>query len=193
MIPRKQVSRRSEHQKPKKRHGLEWQEPLLGSAVLLLLVTTFPLVRTWLFSGAGLESSLILYGSRRGNRILPSIPLWTVLATLNLLYAICSTSWLLHDVFISACWVFVGLTCLFQFPSAAHYARRGLRKALGKQPHFIKDKIALFNLPALEVDTDVDGLMVIRGVTISLSSLTFVVHGIELGRGLVCSMDRVCR
>lgn len=60
-------------------------------------------------------------------------------------------------------------------------ARRGLRKLLGGQPHFVKDKLALFNLPALEIDTDVNGLFVIRGVTISFSTLTLVAHGIELG------------
>lgn len=109
------------------------------------------------------------------------MPLWTLLATFNLIYAICSTSWLLHGAFTALCWVFVCLTGLFQSPSVAHYARKTLRKALGSHPHFIKDKIALFNLPALEIDTEVDGLMVMRGVTISLSSLSLVVHGIELG------------
>jgi hypothetical protein len=60
-------------------------------------------------------------------------------------------------------------------------ARRGLRKVLGGQPHLIRDKLALFNLPALEIDTDVDGLLVIRGITISFSTLTLIAHGIELG------------
>ena len=46
-------------------------------------------------------------------------------------------------------------------------------------------RIALFNLPALEIDTDVDGLFVIRGVTFSLSSFTLVAHGIELGKSAV--------
>ncbi|KAK3717651.1 hypothetical protein LTR37_005718 [Vermiconidia calcicola] len=60
------------------------------------------------------------------------------------------------------------------------FARRNLRRWL-RQLHFTRDKIALFNLPALEIDTDVNGLFVIRGVTISLSSLSLVAHGIELG------------
>lgn len=60
-------------------------------------------------------------------------------------------------------------------------ARRGLRKVLGGQSHFIRDKLALFDLPALEIDTDVEGLLVIRGVTISFSTLTVIAHGIELG------------
>lgn len=65
----------------------------------------------------------------------------------------------------------------------ARYARRALRKVLKEYgSHFVKDKIALFNLPALEIDTEVDGLMVIRGVTLSLSSLTLVAHGVEVGK-----------
>jgi hypothetical protein len=72
------------------------------------------------------------------------------------------------------------LTSLLQFNLAADLARRYLRLVL-KQLHFTRDKIALFNLPAMEIDTEVDGLLVIRGVTIQLSTLTLVAHGIELG------------
>ncbi|KAK4610571.1 hypothetical protein CLAFUW4_14003 [Fulvia fulva] len=50
-------------------------------------------------------------------------------------------------------------------------------------------RIALFNLPALEIDTDVDGLFVIRGVTFSLSSFTLVAHGIELGLKLTDDIE----
>ncbi|KAK4496435.1 hypothetical protein PRZ48_012415 [Zasmidium cellare] len=189
MIPRKPVPRRSEHHKPRRSSVSEWQEPILGGAVLVLLGAAFPLARKWLLSGAGIESCLIVWGSRTESRVFPSIPLWTVLATINLIYAISSTSWLLNGLFATICWMSIGLTSLFQFPKAAHYARRALRKTLGKHPHFIKDKIALFNLPALEIDTEVDGLMVMRGVTISLSSLTLVVHGIELGLKLADEIE----
>jgi hypothetical protein len=47
--------------------------------------------------------------------------------------------------------------------------------------HFINDQIAFFDLPALEIDTEVKGLFVIRGVTLSLSTLTLVAHGVEAG------------
>lgn len=67
-------------------------------------------------------------------------------------------------------------------------ARRALR-ALLKHLHFIDDKIAFFNIPALEIDTDVDGLMVLRGVTFSLSNLSFVVHGVEVGIKLSDDME----
>ena len=72
------------------------------------------------------------------------------------------------------------LTCLFQFEFAANFARKNLRLLL-RDMHFTRDRIALFNLPALEIDTEVSGLMVVRGVTISLSDLTVVAHGIEVG------------
>lgn len=58
-----------------------------------------------------------------------------------------------------------------------------------KQLHFIDDKIAFFNIPALEIDTEVDGLMVLRGITFSLSSLSFVVHGVEVGIKLSDDME----
>jgi hypothetical protein len=66
--------------------------------------------------------------------------------------------------------------------------RRKLR-ALLRELHFIDDKIAFFNIPALEIDTDVDGLMVLRGITFSLSTLSFVVHGVEVGIKLSDDME----
>lgn len=154
--------------------------PVLASSVLVLLLASTCWARRWLLSGCAIESLLLLYGYGYGIRILAAIPLWTLLATLNLVYAVCSTSWLLYGAFAAACYPVVLLTCLAQFSLVADFARKALRKML-RHLHFTKDKIALFNLPALEIDTDVDGLMVIRGLTISLSSLTIVAHGIELG------------
>jgi hypothetical protein len=155
---------------------------ILATSLLILLVSSLVWARRWLWSGAAIESLLLIYGWEMEGRILPYIPLWTVLSTLNVIYAVCSTSWLLHILFSMACWPLLFITCLSQFPSVSDLARRSLRKALREYPsHFIRDKIALFNLPALEIDTDVDGLMVIRGITISLSSLTLVAHGIEVG------------
>ena len=50
-----------------------------------------------------------------------------------------------------------------------------------KELHFINDKIAFFDIPALEIDTEVDGLMVLQGITFSLSTLSFTVYGVEVG------------
>ncbi|RDW78478.1 hypothetical protein BP5796_06330 [Coleophoma crateriformis] len=97
-----------------------------------------------------------------------------------MLYALCATSWLLYWVFAAVCYEATFLTCLFQFDAFGHFARKSLRKLL-KQLQFIDDKIAFFNIPALEIDTEVDGLMVIRGVTVSLSNLSLTAHGVEVG------------
>lgn len=101
----------------------------------------------------------------------------------------CSTSWLLNFVFAAITYPCIFLTCLNQFPKAAFFARQALRKVLGGQPHFIRDKLALFNLPALEIDTTVNGLFVIRGVTISFSTLTIIAHGVELGLKLTGDIE----
>lgn len=78
--------------------------------------------------------------------------------------------------------------CLFQFPVVGNFVRRNLR-ALLKELHFVDDKIAFFNIPALEIDTEVDGLLVLRGITFSLSTLSFVVHGVEVGIKLSDDME----
>lgn len=73
------------------------------------------------------------------------------------------------------------MACLFQFDAPGRLARRSLRKTFLRELHFINDQIAFFDLPALEIDTEVKGLFCIRGVTLSLSTLTLVAHGIEAG------------
>jgi hypothetical protein len=69
-------------------------------------------------------------------------------------------------------------------------ARVGFRKV-----HHFHEKRAFFNIPALDIDTDVDGLMVIGGLTISSSELTItiVAHGIELGIKLSDDMELAIR
>jgi hypothetical protein len=91
-------------------------------------------------------------------------------------------------VFSALCYPTGFLICLFQFKIVGNFARKNLRRVL-KQLHFIDDKIAFFDIPALEIDTEVDGLMVLRGITFSLSSLSFVVHGIEVGIKLSDDME----
>lgn len=82
----------------------------------------------------------------------------------------------------------VALVSVCQFRSVARHVRKGARSLL-KQLHFIDDKVAFFDIPALEIDTDVDGLMVLRGITFSLSTLSFVVHGVEVGIKLSDDME----
>jgi hypothetical protein len=151
----------------------------LASIAALTLIFSWPL--RWIISGAPQLIYALLLGESKGNRILPFVPLWTVFATVNLVYAVCSTSWLLYWVFWASCWPTVIVACLFQFDAPAGLARRTLRKTFLRDLHFIKDQIAFFDLPALEIDTEVKGLFVIRGVTLSLSTLTLVAHGVEAG------------
>jgi len=73
------------------------------------------------------------------------------------------------------------VTCLFQFNAPGALARRLLRRTFLRDLHFIDDQISFFDLPALEIDTEVKGLFVVRGVTLSLSTMTLVAHGIEAG------------
>lgn len=159
---------------------------ILLSSSVVLLASALPWARRWLLAGAAIESALVLYGASTGSRVLPEVSLWLLLSVFNLAYAVASTSWLLHGGFVALCYPLIFLTCLSQFDSASDLARRWLRKLL-RGLHFTRDKIALFNLPALEIDTDVSGLFVARGITISLSSLTIVAHGIELGMLSPCS------
>lgn len=122
----------------------------------------------------------VLLGASKGYRVLPFMPLWTLIATLNLVYAVSSTSWLLYGFFVAACYPAIFLSCLFQFSFVADMVRRTLRSLL-KQLHFVNDKIAFFDIPALEIDVDVVGLLVIRGLSVSLSTLTIIAHGVEVG------------
>ncbi|KAF1945498.1 hypothetical protein EJ02DRAFT_451529 [Clathrospora elynae] len=151
----------------------------LAGTFLATLALSWPL--RWAISGAPILVYAILLGEAYGHRILPFVPLWTVFSTVNLVYAICSTSWLLYWVFWACCWPTIFVTCLFQFDAPAALARRTLRKTFLRDLHFINDQIAFFDLPALEIDTEVKGLFVIRGVTLSLSTLTLVAHGVEAG------------
>ncbi|KAK6586859.1 hypothetical protein PZA11_000149 [Diplocarpon coronariae] len=171
-------------------HSIErvLKSPLLFAFLTLILSALYRWPRRWVLSGAPVLQFFVLLGDSSGYRILPSIALWPVFATLNLGYSVCSTSWLLYGLFAALCYPAVCLVCLFQFEAVGHVARSGLRNLL-KQLHFIDDKIAFFNLPALEIDTDVDGLMVLRGVTFSLSNLSFVVHGVEVGIKLSDDME----
>ncbi|KAF2089616.1 hypothetical protein K490DRAFT_36956 [Saccharata proteae CBS 121410] len=153
---------------------------------LLLALQNWPW--RWVLSGAPLLTYSLLLGASKGTRIFPAIPLWTILTTLNLLYAVAATSWLLYWFFAAGCYTVLPFSCLFQFDAVANFARKRLRTVL-KELHFMNDKIAFFDLPALEIDTEVDGLMVIRGLTISLSTLTIVAHGVEVGVKLSDDME----
>ena len=130
-------------------------------------------------SGAPALTLFVLLGEVNGRRVMPFTNLWSILMTVNLAYAVASTSWLLYWGFTALCYPSIFLVCLVQFEIVGALTRRTMRE-LVKQLHFIDDKIGLFEIPALEFDTEVDGLMVLRGITFSLSTLSFTIHGIEV-------------
>ena len=183
LIPKIRRASPAEQQKT-----LRISTPLLFGAFVALLASLFRWSRRWLISGSPILTFLLLLGASKGHRVLPVIPLWTLLPIINLSYAVASTSWLLYAFFVGSCYPSIFLVCLFQFDWAANLARRRLRQVL-KQVQFVNDNVALFDIPALEIDTEVDGLMVIRGITLSLSRLTLVAHGVEVGIKLSDDME----
>ena len=189
LIPRTKLSDPSKQEKiDPVRNLCGIPTPILFSATTALLIALYEWPRRWLVSGCPVLTCCILLGASNGYRIAPFISLWTLIATLNLVYAVAATSWLLYGIFIAGCYPTIFLTCLFQFDTVADIIRRNLRSLL-KQLQFIEDKIAFFDIPALEIDTDVAGLMVVRGLTFSLSALTVVAHGVELGIKLSDDME----
>ncbi|KAG6000679.1 hypothetical protein E4U54_001337 [Claviceps lovelessii] len=154
--------------------------PAIFAATTLVQLGLFQWARRWAISGAPVLTLFILQGEAQGRRILPFAHVWSLFTTINLVYAVASTSWLLYWGFAAICYPAILVTCLFQFEAVSAFARRVLRVFI-RQLHFIGDKIALFDIPALEIDTEVDGLLVLRGITFSLSTLSFEVHGVEVG------------
>jgi hypothetical protein len=127
--------------------------PVLFSATVALLVALYEWPRKWLISGTPILTFIIILGAAKGYRVLPFVPLWTLLTTLNLAYSISATSWLLYWIFAVFCYPVIFLVCLFQFDAVAKFVRRNIRKIL-KELQFVNDKIAFFNIPALEIDVD---------------------------------------
>lgn len=167
---------------------ISFSAPVLFSAFVAFSVSKWEWSVRWLISGTPLLTFLILFGAWKGYRILPIIPLWTLISTLNLVYAVAATSWLLYGLLTAGIYPAIFFTCLFQFDLVARIVRKALRKFI-IQLQFVQDTIAFFNIPALEIDVDVDGLMVVRGLTLSLSTLTVVAYGIEVGIKLADDME----
>lgn len=76
------------------------------------------------------------------------------------------------------------MTILFTFVSVApgvSSAIRAILRPLFSQAHLTNDVIAGFDLPALHLDVGLEGLLTIRGWTLSLSTMTIELHGVEAG------------
>jgi hypothetical protein len=154
--------------------------PYLFAATSVLSVALFSWPLKWILSGSAILTFTILSGAANGHRILPFFNIWSLLLLINLSYGVAATSWLLHGVFVASCYPAIFFTCLFQFDPVGRFVRRRVRNVL-KQLEFIDDQIAFFDIPALEIDVDVNGLMNIRGMTFCLSSLMIIAHGVEVG------------
>jgi hypothetical protein len=158
----------------------------LGVTVGLLVTFRWPL--RWLLSGTPVLTYILWLGEGTSYRVQPFIPLWTLVILINLTYSIAATSWLLFSMYLPACYFTIVVASLYQFNLAARLLRSALGSVL-EQPQFIHDKVAFFNIPALEIDTEGRGLMVVRGVTFSLLHLSLVAHGVEVGIKLSDDME----
>lgn len=157
---------------------------LLAVLVVVLLSSSTTHSLAWLKSGAAIETLLITYSSFTNTRLGQSLPLLPTIASLNLLYAVASTSWLLYSLFAALCYPLAGLTVILVFPWASRTLTRWLGRLL-KQSRIAGDKIVITNLPGLEFDPGVvSGLIVVRGLTLSLSDLRIEAYGIEAGESI---------
>lgn len=168
------------------RPGLAALQSQALSIALVAIITLFQPSARWSVSGAPLLMCLLIAAGEQ--RMLASVPLWALVALIHSAYTIVAPSWILRSAFTAACWPTSFVISLYQFPVVSGFVRRHLRKALLRL-QFTADMIALFDLPALEIDQDVDGLLVIRGITVSLSSLTITVHGVEVGIKLTNDLE----
>ncbi|PVH95148.1 hypothetical protein DM02DRAFT_166198 [Periconia macrospinosa] len=156
--------------------------------VAATLAATALLSWNWIISGTPLLLCSLFLGEWNGRRVLPWLPLWAIFTTLNFTYIVATTSWLLFWSFTAFCYSAILLSSLFQFAYVARFVRHRCRKVL-RHVLFIQDRIGLFDLPALEIDTDTVGLFVLRGLTIELSTLTATAYGVEVGVKLDNDME----
>ncbi|KAI1339184.1 hypothetical protein F5Y15DRAFT_80944 [Xylariaceae sp. FL0016] len=168
------------------------KKPASAFALLTWLAVTLlgPLILRWPWIASGtpfLLVSLIL-GEWHGRRVVQWLPLWAIFTTINFAYVVAASSWLILWAYAALCYPAIILSCLFQFDAAANWARRRARGLL-RHVSFVQDTVGLFDLPALEIDTDTTGLFVVRGLTLSLSTLTATAYGIEVGVKLSDDME----
>ena len=149
----------------------------LSALAVCALAFVFGWVRSWLFSGSAVESLLILFGPL----LQTVVPPWALVLCLNAIYAVASTSWLLHIVFTIFCWPLVVATSIAQYVLISSFTRGKLRWLL-HQMHFYQDKVAFFAFPVLIIDADISGFVAVQGVTVSLLNLSVEFHSIDIGK-----------
>ncbi|KAK4504912.1 hypothetical protein PRZ48_002875 [Zasmidium cellare] len=159
----------------------------LSTAVTIGLISIFSWASDWLYSGAAILSQLLVYDQARQTAAFPSTRPWMILAILNIIYAIASTSWLQYRIFATICWVIVLVTFVSIAPWAS-YASRAILRRLLTRAHLTSDVIAGFDLPALHLDIGLEGLLAVRGWTFSLWKMTLELHGVEAAYNLTEGM-----
>ena len=156
---------------------------LLCTSVVIFLAATLPWAQRWLFSGCPIEALLVLYGRavNEPGSAFEFISLTSTLPCLNLVYAVASTSQLLYTCFSVLCWVSVASTGLLLFPSAWMLVVRGLF-SLFRPFSRVTDSKTFKEWPALQFEATVlSGLLVVRSLTVNISSLRIEARGIEAG------------
>ncbi|KAK6529464.1 hypothetical protein TWF281_008637 [Arthrobotrys megalospora] len=155
--------------------------PAFSLAFSIYTIFAFPewSIRWWI-SGTPLLCFLILYGASVSElpNTYPTQRLPYILGIL-FVYLLLSTSWLAHCVLTTLTWPFVAILATANFTFLQAIVRRSMRR-LGRDMHFFQNKIACFDLPALDIDVRANGMMVIEGVTFTLSTLTLEAHSIEV-------------
>ncbi|KAK6511664.1 hypothetical protein TWF481_000573 [Arthrobotrys musiformis] len=155
--------------------------PVFYLAFSIYTIFAFPewSVRWWV-SGVPLLCFLILYGASISGlpNTHPTQRLPHVLG-ITLLYLVFSTSWLAHYILATISWPFVVILATANFPFLQAIARRSMRR-LGRDMHYFQNKIACFDLPALDIDVRTNGMMVIEGLTFTVSTFTLEAHSIEV-------------
>jgi hypothetical protein len=131
---------------------------------------------SWLLSGCAVETILLFTSSTK-----LFVSDYLLITFLNAAYLLASTSWLLNLLFAAGCWPLIGITCLVQYSAVSSYTRGKLRRTF-KNVHFYCDQVALFYLPSLVIDTGLDGLVTLRGLTVSLLDLAIELYGLEVGK-----------
>ncbi|KAJ6259670.1 hypothetical protein Dda_5308 [Drechslerella dactyloides] len=134
----------------------------------------------WCLSGIPLLCFLILLGADRSD--LPdTAPSQRVphVATIIFVHLILSTSWLAYYLMAVLTWPLVAVLAVANSVVLQGVFRHSIKR-IGRDLHYFQDKIACFDLPALDIDVHVLGMMVIEGATFTLSTLTIEAHSIEV-------------
>lgn len=162
-------------------HGLYGvRMPFYFLAMALLALPLYDWSWRWWISGAPLLTMALLSGKLGRLSTSPTL-LVCALALVNIVYALFSTSWLFYDFYIVVCYPTAFLLAVVSSRRLQRAARRFLRVVL-RTFHFYEDKLAFFDLPALNIDDgEVPCLLVVRGFTFTVSSMTLEVHGVEVG------------